>query len=110
MISQKLIDLLTKIHDFIKSDKFVNKNWKGVISEGKKGEARFADKDLSSWTGPGRSGHVRSQSLGPISHVSDPKLNFSGNFIMVLHGFMWKSSKNAVLKQKSLKIRTKNKK
>ena len=27
-------------------------------------------------TGLGRSGHVRSQSFGPILHVSDPKLNF----------------------------------
>ena len=39
-----------------------------------------------------RSGHERSQSFGPISHVSGPKLTFWGNFIMVLHGFAWRSS------------------
>ena len=60
----------------IKNDEFVNKKGKGVISEENKGEARFADKDLSSWTGLGRSGHVRSQSFGPISHASGPKLTF----------------------------------
>ena len=38
-----------------------------------------------------RSGHDRSQSFGPILHVSDPKLKFWGNFILVLHGFAWRS-------------------
>ena len=33
-------------------------------------------KDLSSWTGLGRSGHDRSQSFGKISYVSVPKLRF----------------------------------
>ena len=59
-----------------KNDKFANEIWKGLVSEEKKGKACFAHKDLSSWTGLGKSGHVRSQSLGPISHVSNPKPSF----------------------------------
>ena len=51
--------------------------WKDVISEKKReGKARFADKDLSSWTGLGRSGHVQIPTFGLISHVSGPKLTF----------------------------------
>ena len=41
---------------FYENDKFVNKNWKGVISGKIKRKACFADKDLSSWTGLGKSG------------------------------------------------------
>ena len=77
---------VTKIHKFInkntwfyKNAKFVTKKWKGVISEKMKAKTCFADKDfnthVSSWTGLGRSGHVRSQSFGPISHASGPKLS-----------------------------------
>ena len=91
--------------------KFANKNWKSIISEEKKkGKACFADKDLSSWTGLGISGHVRSQTFGQISHISVPELTFWGNFIMVLHGFAWRSSKNTVLRPTTLKIRPKNQK
>ena len=43
--------------------------------------------------GKSRSGHDRSRSFGPISHASAPKLTFWCNFIMVLHGFAWRSSK-----------------
>ena len=57
----------------------------------KKKEACFADKDLSSWTGLGRSGHDRSQSFGQISHVSGLKLSFWCNFQMILHGFAWRN-------------------
>ena len=71
-----MINLFNQTDGFYKNDKFANKNWKGVISEEKKGEARFADKDLSSWTGLGRPGNVQSQSFGPIWHVSDPKICF----------------------------------
>ena len=46
------------------------------ISEKIKAETCFADEDLSSWTGLGRSGHVQITTFGPISHVSDPKLSF----------------------------------
>ena len=49
---------------FKKHDKFANNKWKGVISEKIKATTWFADKDLSSWTGLGRSGHVQSQSFG----------------------------------------------
>ena len=55
---------------------FVYKNGKGVISEEQKGKARFADKDLSSWTGLGRSGHVQIPTFGLTSHISGPKLTF----------------------------------
>ena len=65
---------------FKKHDKFANKKWKGVISEKIKAHTCFADKDLSSWTGLGRPGNVQSQSFNLISHISDPKQNFSRNF------------------------------
>ena len=76
--------LINKQYDLIENDKFVNKNnkfaykdWTGSFSgERKKGKACFGDKDLSSWSGLGRSGHERSQSFGSISHVSGPKLTF----------------------------------
>ena len=78
-------DMISKV------DQFANKDWQGVISEEKeKGKTCFADKDLSSWTGLGRSGLVRSQSFGSISHASGPKTAFLSNFIMVLHGFAWR--------------------
>ena len=70
--------MLNRKYNFTKNDKFANKNWNGVISEEeeKKVEARFADKDLSSSTGLGKSGHVRMTSFGQISYVSGPKLTF----------------------------------
>ena len=52
-----------------------------------------------------RSGHARSQSFGPIWHVSGPKLTFWGNFIMVLHGFAARSLKNMVFPSKNINIR-----
>ena len=61
---------------FKKHDKFVNKKWKGAISEKIKAKTCFADKDLSSWTGLGRSGHDRSQSFSKKSYVSVPKHSF----------------------------------
>ena len=33
-----------------------------------------------------RSGHDRSQSFGPISHVSGPEMTFWNDFIVILHG------------------------
>ena len=87
MILQKLINLLSKTHDSKKkclvkhmisqkNHKFANEKWKGVNSEKIKVKTCFVDKDLSSWTGLGRSGHVQITTFGPISHVSDPKLSF----------------------------------
>ena len=61
---------------FKKHAKFANKKWKGVISEKIKAKTCFADKDLSSWTGLGKSGHVQITTFGPISHVSDPTMYF----------------------------------
>ena len=40
-----------------------------------------------------RSGHDRSQSFGPIWHVSGPEMVFWRNDIMILHHFCWRSSK-----------------
>ena len=58
---------------FKKHDKFANKKWKGVISEKIKAKTCGADKDLSSWTGLGRSGHVKTTTFGPIWHNSGSK-------------------------------------
>ena len=63
MILQKMINLLNKTDDFIKSEKI-------------KAFPLVCSKYLSSWTGLGRSGHVQSQSLGKISHDLGPKLSF----------------------------------
>ena len=70
--------------------------------EKKKGKARFADKDLSCWTGLGRSGHVQIPTFGSISYISDSKLTFSGNFQMILHGFVCRSSKNTFFQSKNV--------
>ena len=52
-----------------------------------------------------RSGHDWSPTFGSISHVSGSNLTFWCNFIMVLHGFASRSSKNNVLfPSKNLKI------
>ena len=46
------------------------KIWKGVLSEKIKPKTCFADKDLSSWTGLGRSGHVQIMTFHKISYLS----------------------------------------
>ena len=56
MILLKMKYLLTKTDESIKHDKFVNNNWKGVISE-RNVFLLVCSKYLSSWTGLGRSGH-----------------------------------------------------
>ena len=58
-----MIILFNNIDDFIKSEKI-------------KAFPLVCSKYLSSWTGLGRSGHVRFQTFGPISHVSDPEMVF----------------------------------
>ena len=72
----------------------LSRNWKGVISGEKKKRNPLCWQGLVLLDWPGRSGHVRSQSFGSVSHVSDPKLSFWGNFQMILHDFAWRSSKN----------------
>ena len=63
----KMINLLSKTDDdFIKNINLLSEKWKGVISEKIKAKTCFADKDLSSWTGLGRSGHVQITTFGPI--------------------------------------------
>ena len=82
-------------------DKFAHKKGKGVISERKnKGKAKPADKDLSFWTGTGQvldswaaTGHVQIQPFHEISRVSGLEIAFCCNFIIVLHGFGWRSPK-----------------
>ena len=72
-----MINLFRKTDDFVKDIKFVNKKWKGVISEKKIIVFPLVcSKYLSSWTGLGRSGHDGSQSFGSILHVSGPKMVF----------------------------------
>ena len=69
-----MINLLSKTYDFQKN--MINlliENWKGVISEKIKAKTCFVDKDLSSWTGLGRSGHVQITTFGKISHVLGSK-------------------------------------
>ena len=58
MILYKMINALNKTDDDIKSDKFVNKKWKGVILGEKQIFPLVCSKYLSSCTGLGRSGHV----------------------------------------------------
>ena len=67
-----------------KHDKFANEKWKGVISEKIRAKTCFADKALSSWTGLGRSGHVRITTFGPISYISGLEMNFR------MRGFAWR--------------------
>ena len=107
MTLHKLINSLLKTNGFSKADKFVNKTWKGVIAENIKVFPLVCSKYLCSWTRLGRSGHVQSQSFGSISHVSGPKLNFWGIFIMVLDGFVWRSSKKQGFETHNLKDRIK---
>ena len=61
---------------FKRHAKFANKEWKNMISEKIKAKTCFADKDLSSWTGLGRSGHVQITTFGPISLALVQKLYF----------------------------------
>ena len=61
---------------------------------------RFADKDLSSWTGPGRSGHVQIPTFHQISHVSVPRMTLRRDLIIILHGFASINLKNKVKHKK----------
>ena len=56
-----------------------------------------------------RFGHEQMTTFGSISHVLVPQLTFWGNFIMVLHGFVWRSPKSKVLRPNEWKIRQKTK-
>ena len=61
-----MINLLNKTNDFVKNNKFANKNRKGVKSEKIKVFSLVCSKYLSSWTDLGRSGHVQITTFGPI--------------------------------------------
>ena len=71
-----MIILFSKTDDFIKNDKFADKKWKGVILEKIKVFPLVCSKYLSSWTGLGRSGHVRFPTVGPILHGLGSKFDF----------------------------------
>ena len=71
-----MINSFSKTSNLIKNNKFANKKWKRVISEKMKAKTCFADKDLSSWTGLGKSGHVQITTFGPILHVLGSKFVF----------------------------------
>ena len=66
----------------------------GVIS-GEKIKARPADKDLSSWTGLSRSGHVQILTVHPNCHVSDPKYAFSATFQYDSACFSWRNKNHS---------------
>ena len=76
LFSQKLhiFFFFKNVMDVNETHKFVNGKKKDIDSE--KENKHPADKDLSSWTGLDRSGHVRMTSFNQISHVSDPTLTF----------------------------------
>ena len=76
MILQSLIDLLIKTNDSTENHKLVKSKWKGVILGRKHIFLLACSKYLSSWTGLGKSGHVRFPTFGQISHVSGPKMVF----------------------------------
>ena len=75
--------LFNKTHDFIEMIRMLIKK-QDVISENKKVEACFADKDLSSWTGLGRTGHVQITTLHSMSHISDLEINLWRKFMMIM--------------------------
>ena len=58
-----MLNLFNKTDDFMKSEKI-------------KAFPLVCSKYLSSWTGLGRSGHVRFRTFGPILHVLGSKLFF----------------------------------
>ena len=69
-----MINLLNKTNDFHKKHgKFINKKWKGVISE-KTRKTCFTDKDLSSWTGLGGPDMTEVRVL--VQLRTGPKLTF----------------------------------
>ena len=72
----KMINLFSKTDDFIK-----------IIN-------------LFSKTGLGRSGHDRSQSFGPIWHVSGPQMVFWRNDIMIRIIFAGEAQKSSYFDQK----------
>ena len=69
----KMINSLSKTDDFIKHNKFVDRKWKGAKSEKIKVFPLVCSKYLSSWTGLGRSGHIRFPTFRLISHISGRK-------------------------------------
>ena len=74
----KMINLFNKTSDFIKLAK---KKRKGVISEKIKVFPLVCSKYLSSWTGLGRSGHVRFPTFKRILHVLGAKICFLTKFL-----------------------------
>ena len=59
------------------------------------------------WVLLDRSGHDQITTFGPISHASGPKLSFWRNFLMILHGFCWRSWKTYFFNQKTKHLITK---
>ena len=93
MTLEKVINLFSKTDDFIKDD-----NFSGKTND-------FQKKiNLLSKTGLGRSGHVRFPIFGPISHVSDPKLSFSTEFLDDSGWSCVEKLKNEVILIKNLNI------
>ena len=71
-----MINLLSKADDFIQHEKFVNENGKVKFLKKKRRKRLLCCQGFVLLDWFGRSGHDRSQSFGPLSHVSGPKLTF----------------------------------
>ena len=71
-----MINLFDKTDDFIKMINAFSETDDFIKFEKIKAFPLVCSKYLSSWTGLGRSGHDRSQSFGPIWHVSGPEMVF----------------------------------
>ena len=99
-----MINLLSKPHDFIKNDKFDNKQWKGVISEKIKTFPLVCSKYLSSWTGLGGSGHARFPTFNRILHVVGSKLICLTKFLNDSAWLLLEKLKNQVILIKNLNI------
>ena len=71
-----MIHSFNKIDDFFKMVNLFSKTDDLIKSEKIRAFPLVCSKYLSSWTGLGRSGHVRFPAFGRILHVLPPKLSF----------------------------------
>ena len=71
-----MINSLSKTYDFIKHDEIANEKWRAAISEKIKIFPLVCSKYLSSWTGLGKTGHVRFRTFGRIFYVLGSKFGF----------------------------------
>ena len=77
----KMINSLSKTDDFIKNINLLNKTNDFIKSEKIKAFPLICSKYLSSWTGLGRSRHVRFPTVGRILNVFGFKICFLTKFL-----------------------------